>query len=143
MSGPNDNMNWVATVVQGLDGNDATLVPYNWTCPDVHPYGPIYFYQFTQEGQPAQWTTRFTVCILCVGAGSISEHYAFYRSLQLVVKQSLQNIPLNRTVLKLHGAPVTPRPLLVLLALLAHLAPRAAQAMVPVLRPLVLLALPA
>jgi hypothetical protein len=62
MSGSNTNMTWVATVVQGVDGTDPSLVPFNWTCPDVDPYGPIYFYQFTQYSVAAvQWTARFAV----------------------------------------------------------------------------------
>jgi hypothetical protein len=45
MSGSNDNMTFVARVAQGLDGTDPKIVPFNWTCPDVQPYAPIYFYQ--------------------------------------------------------------------------------------------------
>jgi hypothetical protein len=62
MSGSNENMTWVATVAQELDGTNPNLAPFNWTCPDVDPYGPIYFYQFTQDGvYETQWTARFTV----------------------------------------------------------------------------------
>jgi hypothetical protein len=62
MSGSNDNMTWVTTVAQGMDGTDSSLVPYNWTCPDVDPYGPIYFYQFVQYTiAETQWTARFSV----------------------------------------------------------------------------------
>lgn len=45
MSGSNDNMTIVKTVVAGLDGTDPSLRPFNWTCPDVDPYSAIYFYQ--------------------------------------------------------------------------------------------------
>jgi hypothetical protein len=45
MSGSNDNMTFVTRVAQGLDGTDPKIVPFNWTCPDVQPYAPIYFYQ--------------------------------------------------------------------------------------------------
>ena len=45
MSGSNDNMTRVSTVSPGLDGTDTSLSPYNWTCPVVHPYSTIYFYQ--------------------------------------------------------------------------------------------------
>jgi hypothetical protein len=54
-------MTFVANVASGLDGSDASLMLYNWTCPEVEPYAPIYFYQFTQPGEASQWTARFTV----------------------------------------------------------------------------------
>jgi hypothetical protein len=67
MSGSNDHMTWVSDVAQGLDGTNPGLVPFNWTCPDVNPYGPIYFYQFTEPGtQDVQWTSRFNVSIIDV-----------------------------------------------------------------------------
>jgi hypothetical protein len=45
MSGSNNNMSFVTNVASGLDGTDATLTPFNWTCPEVDPYSAIYFYQ--------------------------------------------------------------------------------------------------
>lgn len=45
MSGPNLAMTKVTTVATGLDGSDATLTPFNWTCPGVTPCSAIYFYQ--------------------------------------------------------------------------------------------------
>lgn len=62
MSGSNNNMSFVANVAWDLDGTDPTLTPFNWTCPEVDPYAPIYFYQFTNgvTGN-ATWTTRFTI----------------------------------------------------------------------------------
>ena len=84
MTGSNDNMTVVTTVVSSLDGNDPSLRPYNWTCPDVDPYSSIYFYQVSiigaimydrlitdvfiqfndmndQNDVDTQWTTRFAV----------------------------------------------------------------------------------
>ncbi|GJE87548.1 GPI anchored serine-threonine rich family protein [Phanerochaete sordida] len=69
MSGSNTNMSLVTNVVSGLDGTDATLVPMNWTCPDVDPYAPIYFYQFSDGLGNTTWTTRFTI------ASSSGEHF--------------------------------------------------------------------
>jgi hypothetical protein len=73
-----DNMTFVANVASGLDGSDASLVLYNWTCPEVKPYAPIYFYQFTQPGEASQWTARFTVSA-CV-----------HQSLPSVAQENLQ-----------------------------------------------------
>ncbi|KAI0763267.1 hypothetical protein BC629DRAFT_1294137 [Irpex lacteus] len=63
MSGSNTNMSLVTNVITGLDGTNSSLTPFNWTCPEVDPYSAIYFYQFTNDGQPsdAKWTTRFTI----------------------------------------------------------------------------------
>ncbi|KAI1795219.1 Ser-Thr-rich glycosyl-phosphatidyl-inositol-anchored membrane family-domain-containing protein, partial [Ganoderma leucocontextum] len=63
MTGSNNNMTRLATVVSGLDGTDGSLSPYSWTCPEVDPYSAIYFYQFTDgdDVQNSQWTTRFTI----------------------------------------------------------------------------------
>ncbi|EGO01911.1 hypothetical protein SERLA73DRAFT_150964 [Serpula lacrymans var. lacrymans S7.3] len=63
MSGSNLNMTSVIPVVTGLDGTDATLSPFNWTCPGVSPYADVYFYQFTNGDDVADsaWTTRFTI----------------------------------------------------------------------------------
>ncbi|OBZ70155.1 hypothetical protein A0H81_10012 [Grifola frondosa] len=63
MSGSGDNMTYVTTVVNGLDGTDPTVSPYSWTCPKVAPYSSIYFYQFTQDDDQtdSRWTSRFTI----------------------------------------------------------------------------------
>jgi hypothetical protein len=54
-------MSFVANVASRLDGTNPSLSPFNWTCPEVKPYAPIYFYQFAQFGAESQWTSRFTV----------------------------------------------------------------------------------
>ncbi|KAI0650801.1 hypothetical protein C8Q79DRAFT_868422, partial [Trametes meyenii] len=63
MSGSNDNMTEVTTVLSGFDGTDPSLSPYNWTCPGVDPYSAIYFYQAgsSQDKANSAWTTRFTI----------------------------------------------------------------------------------
>ncbi|KZT12464.1 uncharacterized protein LAESUDRAFT_639480, partial [Laetiporus sulphureus 93-53] len=63
MSGANDNMTFVAPVASSLDGTNASLSPYLWTCPQVDPYSSIYFYQFTNGNDitDSKWTTRFTI----------------------------------------------------------------------------------
>ncbi|PIL37137.1 hypothetical protein GSI_00829 [Ganoderma sinense ZZ0214-1] len=63
MTGSNNNMTRLATVVSGLDGTDQSRSLYSWPCPEVDPYSPIYFYQFTNRAdmQDSQWTTRFTI----------------------------------------------------------------------------------
>lgn len=45
MSGSNTNMSHVTNVAMDLDGTNAYLTPFNWTCPAVDPYSTIYFYQ--------------------------------------------------------------------------------------------------
>lgn len=63
MSGPNLAMTKVATVATGLDGSDATLTRFNWTCPGVTPCSAIYFYQIydsSTQDSPS-WTGRFTI----------------------------------------------------------------------------------
>lgn len=52
MSGSNSNMLFVANVAGALDGTDATLSPYSWTCPEVNPYSAIYFYQVSVAHSP-------------------------------------------------------------------------------------------
>ncbi|KAJ3896020.1 hypothetical protein GG344DRAFT_37534 [Lentinula edodes] len=66
MSGSNTQMQLVAPVASGLDGSNAALSPFNWTCPEVNPYSAIYFYQFTNGNDTtnSKWTTRFTVSTL-------------------------------------------------------------------------------
>ncbi|KAJ7272620.1 hypothetical protein B0H12DRAFT_588674 [Mycena haematopus] len=60
MTGPNNPMVNVTTVATGLDGTVAGT--YDYTCPQVTPNAPIYFYQFTSGGTPnITWTTRFTI----------------------------------------------------------------------------------
>ncbi|KAJ3807145.1 hypothetical protein F5876DRAFT_48669 [Lentinula aff. lateritia] len=63
MSGSNTQMQLVAPVASGLDGSNAALSPFNWTCPEVNPYSAIYFYQFTNSNDTtnSKWTTRFTI----------------------------------------------------------------------------------
>ncbi|KIO32837.1 hypothetical protein M407DRAFT_48971, partial [Tulasnella calospora MUT 4182] len=63
MSGPNLSMTKVTTVATGLDGSDASLTPFNWTCPSVTPCSAIYFYQIydsSTQDSPS-WTGRFTI----------------------------------------------------------------------------------
>jgi len=45
MSGSNLQMVRVANVASGLDGTDPSKTPFSWPCPEVTPYGAIYFYQ--------------------------------------------------------------------------------------------------
>jgi hypothetical protein len=50
----------VATV-DGTDPNNDTLT---WTCPDVSPNGPVFFYQFSSPFAPLDqtaWSSRFTI----------------------------------------------------------------------------------
>ncbi|KAH9943452.1 Ser-Thr-rich glycosyl-phosphatidyl-inositol-anchored membrane family-domain-containing protein, partial [Epithele typhae] len=63
MTGTNNNMTTLQTVASGIDGTDASLSSFNWTCPEVDPYSAIYIYQFTngEDIQESQWTTRFTI----------------------------------------------------------------------------------
>ncbi|KLO08276.1 hypothetical protein SCHPADRAFT_798222, partial [Schizopora paradoxa] len=63
MSGSNTNMSLVTKVAEGLDGTNASLTPFSWTCPEVTPYSDIYFYQFTNGNltENSTWTTRFTI----------------------------------------------------------------------------------
>ncbi|KII95135.1 hypothetical protein PLICRDRAFT_96544, partial [Plicaturopsis crispa FD-325 SS-3] len=63
MSGSNSAMTLVAPVTSALDGTDASLTPFNWTCPAVDPYSSIYFYEFTNDDDQAnsKWTSRFTI----------------------------------------------------------------------------------
>ncbi|KIK68092.1 hypothetical protein GYMLUDRAFT_155635 [Collybiopsis luxurians FD-317 M1] len=63
MSGSNLQMQPVKLVASDLNGSDASVSSYNWTCPEVDPYSAIYFYQFTEGNDTAnsKWTTRFTI----------------------------------------------------------------------------------
>lgn len=60
MTGSNLAMVPVQTVATGLDGTSGSGT-VDFTCPDVTPNSAIYFYQFSQAGQPTSWTTRFTI----------------------------------------------------------------------------------
>ncbi|KAF5386367.1 hypothetical protein D9757_006657 [Collybiopsis confluens] len=61
MTGDNFQMVFLTTVATGLDGTKDGS--YSWTCPQVTPYSPIYFYQFISpnEASNPQWTTRFAI----------------------------------------------------------------------------------
>ncbi|KIK56998.1 hypothetical protein GYMLUDRAFT_247272 [Collybiopsis luxurians FD-317 M1] len=61
MTGDNFQMVFLTTVATGLDGTKDGS--YSWTCPQVNPYSPIYFYQFVSpdEASNPQWTTRFAI----------------------------------------------------------------------------------
>ncbi|EEB94400.1 hypothetical protein MPER_06791, partial [Moniliophthora perniciosa FA553] len=89
MSGSNNAMIPVTTVTTGLDGSDASLSHYHWTCPEVTPYSNIYFYQFTDGGntQSSQWTTRFTVKHTALSLVVLSSNPLTLRSHLLLVKQ--------------------------------------------------------
>ncbi|BGP21245.1 cell wall beta-glucan synthesis family protein [Rhodotorula toruloides] len=60
MTGSNLAMVPVQTVASGLDGTTGSGT-IDFTCPNVTPNSAIYFYQFSQAGQPTSWTTRFTI----------------------------------------------------------------------------------
>jgi len=60
MTGPNEAMIHITTVAQGQDGTVAGT--FDYTCPQVTPNSPIYFYQFTAPGTSNYtWTGRFTI----------------------------------------------------------------------------------
>ncbi|GAA5828522.1 hypothetical protein JCM11251_000831 [Rhodosporidiobolus azoricus] len=61
MSGNNWEMVNVTRVASGVDGTDEGERSYTFECPEVDPPGPIYFYQFTMNGQDPVWTSRFTL----------------------------------------------------------------------------------
>ncbi|KIO24685.1 hypothetical protein M407DRAFT_244356 [Tulasnella calospora MUT 4182] len=62
MTGDNWNMVPITTIAT-VDTTSAAATTYTWTCPDVSPNAPIYFYQFSHAAEPANlaWTTRFTI----------------------------------------------------------------------------------
>ncbi|KAG8914604.1 hypothetical protein FRC01_003993, partial [Tulasnella sp. 417] len=62
MTGDNWNMVPITTIAT-VDTTSAAATSYTWTCPDVSPNAPIYFYQFSHAAEPANlvWTTRFTI----------------------------------------------------------------------------------
>ncbi|KAJ7886035.1 hypothetical protein B0H13DRAFT_2044669 [Mycena leptocephala] len=60
MTGSNEKMVHLTTVATGKDGTIAGV--FDYTCPEVIPNSPIYFYQFTAAGTSNfTWTTRFTI----------------------------------------------------------------------------------
>lgn len=60
MTGDNLSMIKLTSVAQGIDGTSETS--HSWTCPEVSPNAPIYFYQFTTaSGGSPTWTGRFTI----------------------------------------------------------------------------------
>ncbi|GAA5970354.1 hypothetical protein JCM11641_001676 [Rhodosporidiobolus odoratus] len=59
-SGSDLEMVNVTRVASGLDGTTGEG-KYEFECPEVEPPAPIYFYQFTQDGKDAAWTSRFTI----------------------------------------------------------------------------------
>ncbi|GAA6010146.1 hypothetical protein JCM10207_005638 [Rhodosporidiobolus poonsookiae] len=59
MSGSNYEMVNVTRVASEIDGTQSGT--YEFQCPEVTPNAPIYFYQFTSNGQDPQWTSRFTI----------------------------------------------------------------------------------
>ncbi|GAA6042727.1 hypothetical protein JCM8097_005551 [Rhodosporidiobolus ruineniae] len=60
MSGSNTEMVNLTRVATALDGTTGDGI-YRFTCPEVEPNAPIYFYQFSKDGQDPAWTTRFTI----------------------------------------------------------------------------------
>ncbi|KAG1735919.1 uncharacterized protein EDB91DRAFT_1056012 [Suillus paluster] len=51
------------TAVATVDGTDATKTSFSYTCPQVTPHSPIYFYQFSSAASVngSVWTGRFTI----------------------------------------------------------------------------------
>ncbi|KAG9019098.1 hypothetical protein FRB90_006412 [Tulasnella sp. 427] len=62
MTGDNWNMVPITTIAT-VDTTSKAATTYTYTCPDVTPNAPIYFYQFSHAAEPANlvWTTRFTI----------------------------------------------------------------------------------
>ncbi|KAF9233741.1 hypothetical protein BU15DRAFT_90233 [Melanogaster broomeanus] len=61
MTGSNLNMVFLTTVGT-VDGTDPTKTTFSYPCPQVSPYSPIYFYQFTSPASTdLTWTGRFTI----------------------------------------------------------------------------------
>jgi len=63
MTGENQNMIHITTVVSGLDTTSAAATSYSWTCPEVTPNAAIYWYQFSHAEEPTNliWTTRWAI----------------------------------------------------------------------------------
>ncbi|KAI6149683.1 hypothetical protein BKA82DRAFT_4132017 [Pisolithus tinctorius] len=61
MTGDNYNMIKLASVGT-VNGADPTKITYSYPCPQVSPYAPIYFYEFSSPASTnLTWTTRFTI----------------------------------------------------------------------------------
>ncbi|BGP28118.1 glycoside Hydrolase Family 16 protein, CBM8 containing [Rhodotorula toruloides] len=60
MTGDNLHMINLTRVASGIDGTKGDG-RHSFTCPQVDPPAPIYFYQFTVNGTDPVWTTRFTL----------------------------------------------------------------------------------
>ncbi|KAI0312147.1 hypothetical protein OF83DRAFT_1287085 [Amylostereum chailletii] len=58
--------------VATLDGTKEST--FSYTCPGVTLHAPVYFYQFTAQGQDATWATRFTIATTDGTAEPAPEH---------------------------------------------------------------------
>ncbi|KAF8448768.1 hypothetical protein L210DRAFT_3756645 [Boletus edulis BED1] len=62
MTGDNFNMVLLTSVASGIDGTNPMKNTYSFTCPQVTPHSPIYFYQFSSPSTSNRtWTGRFTI----------------------------------------------------------------------------------
>jgi len=61
MTGINSQMTAMRTIATAIDATTQTT--FNWTCPEVDPPAPIYFYQFSSSVAPTDlvWVTRFLI----------------------------------------------------------------------------------
>jgi hypothetical protein len=82
-TGHNYLMRNVTRVASGLDGT-ASKTKYTYRCPEVDPPAPIYFYQFSLDGEEPTWTQRFTIAstngttvslILLLHSERVDDHY--------------------------------------------------------------------
>ncbi|GAA5831011.1 hypothetical protein JCM3766R1_006205 [Sporobolomyces carnicolor] len=60
-TGHNLRMTNMTRVAAGLDGTNAAKTKYSFRCPEVDPPAPIYFYQFSLDGEEPAWTERFAI----------------------------------------------------------------------------------
>ncbi|GAA5978565.1 hypothetical protein JCM5350_003143 [Sporobolomyces pararoseus] len=60
-TGHNYMMRNITRVASGLDGTDSSVTKYSYRCPEVEPPAPIYFYQFSLNGEEPTWTQRFAI----------------------------------------------------------------------------------
>ncbi|GAA5947696.1 hypothetical protein JCM3765_001040 [Sporobolomyces pararoseus] len=60
-TGHNYMMRNITRVASGLDGTDSSVTKYSYRCPEVVPPAPIYFYQFSLDGEEPTWTQRFAI----------------------------------------------------------------------------------
>ncbi|KAI9567102.1 hypothetical protein HD554DRAFT_2205676 [Boletus coccyginus] len=61
MTGDNFDMVFL-TAVATVDGTNPSKNTFSFTCPEVIPHSPIYFYQFTSPSTTNKtWTGRFTI----------------------------------------------------------------------------------